>query len=668
MTPKPYTNIHVVELGARIGASACGRLLADLGAKVYVVEPRSMPVGPTGKWLDRVSAVAGKESVLSEPSNDADVATIAKLIASCDVVIRSSDFGEKNWPESWREAVSQCPIVCDLTAFGSSGPLAGQYSEEVELQALTGIMHTTGMPTGAPLPVGIPIVEMSSGLYAASAIAVALHERARSGTGQHIEIALYDVAINTLTTFIAAHYAGREPQRLGNGHGMAVPWNTYPTSDGWILICTTNDAQWNRLVSLIGPAARCERYAELKSRLVYRNEVDGLVRQWTSAQSLDALEALLSKAGIPCGRIVNVADLADEPNLKMRATIAKAYDPVNGSNATVCSAIYRYLGEPPSQVGIPAPDSGRSTMPDLARRDGPPAQPGARQAGTLALHGVRVIEIGQLTTAPLAARHLATLGADVIKVEPIGGESARAWEPRRNGVSHFFIVSNGEKRAIEIDLRVDDDRRYFTELLADADILIENLKPGALARLGFGQEQLHKINPRLIYCAISGFGMRSAYPGRAAVDTVIQAMSGIMDTTRSEDTPVKAGISVADIAGGQTGLLSVIAALAQRRKTGKGCAIDISMQDVGAWMTQHRWNGANISQPAPSAISSIGSACEHAQTRARDLIQIREDEHGQAWEVLASPMRLSLTPPRLGRLMIGSPTRRRLRWRSLQAD
>lgn len=663
MTKKPYSDMHVIELGARTSASSCGRLLADLGATVYVIEPRSVQLQAYGKWCDRISATAGKLSVLADPSRPDDVHTVTQLINACDVVIHSSDLEETDWPTQWLHAIASCPIVCNITAFGSSGPLSGHFSDEWELQALTGLMHTTGLPTQPCIHIGIPIIEMSAGLYAAAAVLAAQRVKSRTGAGQRLEIALYDVAINTLTTFIAAHYAGREPQRLGNGHGMAVPWNAYPTADGWILICTTNDAQWNRLRPLIGPAADKEKYATLKSRLAYREDIDNLMREWTNSQTLDWLEAVLSEIGIPCGRIVNIDHLHKEPNLLFRRTVQQVVDPISRTPAKVCSAIYRFLDQAPSPVAIPEPDAGRTAATQRIARGkdaniSPAAAPSSRP-----LNGLRVIEIGQLTTAPLAARQLAALGADVIKVEPPEGESARAWEPKRNGVSHFFIVSNGEKRCVSLDLRNADDRQYLLELLADADVLIENMKPGALKRMGLGYEQLRSVNQGLIYCAISGFGIHSVYPGRAAVDTVIQAMSGIMDTTRSNGTPVKAGISVADITGGQTGLLLVLAALAQREQTGEGCAIDISMQDVGAWLTQQHWNATLPRPRTPDVVRTVGEACSNEQTRARDLIQQRKDASGQEWEVFASPMRFSLTPTQTGTL-IGPVNNQRLHWRS----
>lgn len=667
MSQKPFSGVRVFELGDRLGAGACGRLLADLGAKVYVVEPRSLPVPPSGKWLDRAAAVANKESVLCDRANADDAVAVAHLIQACDIVIRSSDQNEADLPTQWHHAISQRPIVCDVTAFGTTGPLTGRTGDEWEIQALTGIMDTTGLPGGPHTPIGAPIVEMSSGLYAAAAIAAALGVYFRVGVSQSVEVALYDVAINTLTTFMAAHYAGNEPRRLGNGHGMAVPWNAYPTNDGWILICSTNDAQWKRLANLVGPAACSDKYAELKNRLVNRDAVDDLMRDWTARYSLDAVEAVLNEQGIPCGRIVSIPELATEPNLKFRGTVQEVLDPRSGKATKVCGATFRINGHAPDAVYIPAPDSGREFLQSVIHHTTPgKVRTAAAIPSTQALQGLRVIEVGQLTTAPLAARHLATLGADVIKVEPIEGESARAWAPMRNGVSHFFVASNGEKRSLALDLRDPADRNQLTELLREADVLVENMKPGALARLGFSYQQLRTINPRLVYCAISGFGADSAYPGRAAVDTVIQAMSGIMDATRSDGTPVKTGISVADITGGQTGLLLILAALTSREKTGQGCAIDISMQDVGAWVTQYLWNGAVMVRPEFPSVASVADACANAQTRIRELIQLRHDASGQSWEVMASPMRLSRTPPSTG-MLIGAPSREPIRWGTSKA-
>jgi crotonobetainyl-CoA:carnitine CoA-transferase CaiB-like acyl-CoA transferase len=259
-----------------------------------------------------------------------------------------------------------------------------------------------------------------------------------------------------------------------------------------------------------------------------------------------------------------------------------------------------------------------------------------------------VIEIGQFTTAPLAARHLACFGADVIKVEPQGGDSARAWAPHRDGTSLFFVLSNGTKRSAALDLGSDAGRAAFATLVAGADVLVENMKPGSLARLGFSAERLRSLNPRLVYCAISGFGAHSVYAGRPAFDTVVQAMSGMMDATQVDGVPMKSGISAADIGGGQTGLLAIVAALVQRDRTGRGATIDIAMQDVGAWLTQLRWNAAAPPASWSGPVATVAEACAHPQTLARGLIVKRRDSAGTEWELLGSPLRLTVTPASIG--------------------
>jgi crotonobetainyl-CoA:carnitine CoA-transferase CaiB-like acyl-CoA transferase len=236
-----------------------------------------------------------------------------------------------------------------------------------------------------------------------------------------------------------------------------------------------------------------------------------------------------------------------------------------------------------------------------------------------------------------------------VRVEPPGGEPARSWVPGQDGRSYFFVLANSGKRAVALDLATTDGKQALAELLRGADVLIENLKPGALARLGFDGAALAALNPRLIYCAISGFGVDAAYPERPAFDAVVQAMSGLMDVTRSGGTPYKAGISAADIGGGQFALLAVLAALVQRDRSGLGQAIDLSMQDGAAWATQTAWNAsARTTEPAASADAgptrTVAEVVVHPQTAARALIVERRDAAGRAWPLQASPLRFAAAP------------------------
>ena len=235
------------------------------------------------------------------------------------------------------------------------------------------------------------------------------------------------------------------------------------------------------------------------------------------------------------------------------------------------------------------------------------------------------------------------MGADVIKVEPINGEASRAWPPHLDGESYFFTLNNTNKRSLAVDLRTERDRALFADLLRGADVLVENLKPGSLARLGFSFKELHALNPRLVYCAISGYGQDSIYPGRPAFDTVIQAMCGLMDLTRADDVPTKLGISIADTTGGMVGLFCILAMLELRDRTGEGAFIDLAMQDVGLWVTQTGWRPelrsrhtivackdgdvATIGDPAEIRKCQAALNCDAARL-SRDEVAAMLMEHG----------------------------------------
>lgn len=656
MNDLPLAGLRVLELGSRLAAGACGRLLADLGATVFVAEPRA--ASDRGKWVDRALATAGKRSVLCDPARLDDLQALLALAGRCHVVLACSDTDAL--PPAVAGALAARPIFCDITAFGSDGPLAGQPADELAIQAMSGLMDTTGFPDGPPVPLGVPVVELSTALYAAAAVTMAWRVLRRDGYGQRIELALFDTAINALTTFLPAHFAGRESRRLGNGHSMGVPWNAYRAADGWVLICSANDAQWRKLAALIDPALPDHpRFATLAGRLEARAEVDALVAGWVARRTLEPLVEMLAGAGIACGPIVPVDQLPAEPNLALRGLVAETSDPVARRPVRVPGGLVRMDGRALMRTAIAAPDDGRAEAAALptSSADLPPAR-----MPRPPFAGLRVLEIGQFTTAPLAARHLASFGADVIKIEPADGDSARAWAPHRQGTSHFFVMSNGEKRSLALDLRAPAGLAEFTRLLATADVLVENMKPGSLERLGFDEARLRALNPRLVYCAISGFGAHAAYPGRPAFDTVVQAMCGMMDATRAEGVPLKSGISAADIGGAQAGTLAIAAALVRRDRTGRGAMIDIAMQDVGAWFTQMRWNAGAAPAVFDGPVATVAEASAHAQTVARGLIERRADARGTEWELLRSPLRLARTPARTG-TPIGAPQPGPMDWR-----
>jgi itaconate CoA-transferase len=211
-------------------------------------------------------------------------------------------------------------------------------------------------------------------------------------------------------------------------------------------------------------------------------------------------------------------------------------------------------------------------------------QPGPIRAP---LAGLLVVALEQAVSAPLCTRHLADLGAKVIKVErPDGGDLNRHYDVVVRGQSSYHIWLNRGKESIPLDLRRADDRGVLDELLEAADVFVHNLGPGAADRLGLDWPRLHAAMPRLVGCAISGYGPDGPYQGRKAFDLLLQGESGLTSVTGSRDQPAKVGISIADIAAGMYALSAVLAALVERERTGQGRRIEISMLEcLGEWMS-----------------------------------------------------------------------------------
>lgn len=232
------------------------------------------------------------------------------------------------------------------------------------------------------------------------------------------------------------------------------------------------------------------------------------------------------------------------------------------------------------------------------------------------LAGVRVLDMTNVLAGPFAGYQLALLGADVVKIEtPHGGDLARQLgaDPELSaeyaGVS--FLAQNAGKRSVTVDLKTDGGKEVFERLVEQADVLLENFRPGVLERLGFGWDRLRSINPRLVYCAVSGFGSTGPMRARPAYDQVIQGLSGIMSVTGTASTaPLRVGFPVCDSFGGLAAAMAVSAALVRQRQSGQGARLDTSMLDaaltaMGWVVSDHLIAGR---QPAPMGNENITSA------------------------------------------------------------
>ena len=225
-------------------------------------------------------------------------------------------------------------------------------------------------------------------------------------------------------------------------------------------------------------------------------------------------------------------------------------------------------------------------------------------SATRLLAGLRVVEFTHMVMGPAAGLVLADLGADVVKVEPPGGDRTRALQGSGAG---YFSMYNRNKKSLCIDLRSPKGKEIALKLIDQADVFIENFRPGALERLGFGYASLAARNPRLIYCSEKGF-LDGPYAGRTALDEVAQMMGGLAYMTGPPGRPLRAGASVIDVTGGMFGAIGILAALQDRHRSGKGCHVSASLFETTVFLVgQHMAQYAVTGQPAapmPARISA----------------------------------------------------------------
>jgi len=330
--PAPLAGLRVIELARILAGPWAGQIMADLGADVIKVEA---PEGDdTRRWgppfierdQDRSAAYfhatnRGKKSVTVDFRTAEGEETVRRLVAGADVVIENFKVGglaKYGLDYAALSALNPRLICCSITGFGQTGPYAHRAGYDFIIQGMAGLMSVTGEPDGQPQKVGVAVTDIFTGVYAATAVLAALHQRAATGRGQHIDMALLDVATsimaNQAMNFLAT---GTAPRRMGNAHPNLAPYAVFDCADGWIILATGNDAQYRRLCTLLrlpGMAAAPE-FATNADRIANRAAMtEGLAdatRHWSKANLLAACEA----EGVPAGPINDLAEVFADPQI-----------------------------------------------------------------------------------------------------------------------------------------------------------------------------------------------------------------------------------------------------------------------------------------------------------------------------------------------------------------
>ena len=331
----PLAGVKVVELARILAGPWAGQTLADLGADVLKVEA---PEGDdTRRWGppfieqegDRSAAYfhatnRGKRSVTVDFRTAEGQETVRRLIADADVVIENFKVGglaKYGLDYVSLRQVNPRLIYCSITGFGQDGPYAHRAGYDFIIQGMAGLMSVTGEPDGQPQKVGVAVTDIFTGVYAATAILAALHQRASTGLGQQIDMALMDVAASIMANQAMNYLAtGVAPQKMGNAHPNLAPYAVFDCADGWLILATGNDGQYQRLCGLLGldEMATAPAFATNADRIANRAEMTARLtaatRTWAKADLLAACEG----AGVPAGPINDLAEVFADPQIVAR--------------------------------------------------------------------------------------------------------------------------------------------------------------------------------------------------------------------------------------------------------------------------------------------------------------------------------------------------------------
>jgi glutaryl-CoA transferase len=334
----PLSGVRVLELARVLAGPWAGQTLADLGAEVIKVE-RPVTGDDTRAWgppfmedvnggrlssAYNLSCNRGKRSIAVDLESPDGQRIIKKLAARSDVLIENFKFGGlAKYGLDYKSLAIENPrlVYCSITGFGQDGPYKTRAGYDLLVQGMGGIMDITGDPDGEPTRLGVAFADVFTGVYSALAITAALNERDRTGQGSHIDMALLDTMVGVLANQALFYLvSGTPPGRMGNAHATVVPYQTFPTTDGWMLIACGNDGQFAKMMTVLGDPdmAKDERYRTNAARVVNRDTLIPRLFELTKKLSKAEMAEKFEAVGVPAGPINNLAEVFADPQVIAR--------------------------------------------------------------------------------------------------------------------------------------------------------------------------------------------------------------------------------------------------------------------------------------------------------------------------------------------------------------
>lgn len=592
--------VRVIDFGQYIAGPLAAMFLSDHGADVIRVDP---PGGPRWKTPANATWNRGKRSIALDLHHSSDVAVARRLIASADVVIEN--FRPGVMARLGLSAEASCAanpglIYCSLPGFAADDPRAGLPGWEGLVAAATGTYRPgRNAADASPVFTAIPIASTFAALLAGISISAALFSRERDGRGQRIEVPLFDAtfaAIGAGGLSVRDASGGGRPDDFGGGN--------YECADGrWIMVSLAKPRFQERFVRAAGLTDRFdpERIGVDRSlRDALRSEFPAIFRARGSAE----WEELGARADLPLLKIRTAEEWLRSDHAIASGSVVRIEDPELGSVAQPNSPLR--LSVTPGEPVRPAPvlDADREAILselDAQRTPKVGDLPPRRHA---ALAGVRVVDLSQVLAGPTGGRTLGEFGADVVKVNPPDEEGAGI----RFSVHRYHTDVNRAKRTMLLDLKRPGARDVMDRLLADADVVVHNFRPGVMERLGLGYEAVSERHPGIIYVSVTAYGP-GPWGGRPGYEGFGQAATGMADRQGGDGRPEGQPFAVNDYGTGLASAFAAMLALYHRERTGQGQQASAALAFTGTILQSpylQLYDGKRWDEPRGGQVRGFG--------------------------------------------------------------
>lgn len=602
------TGIRLVELAESVAGEYCGKLLADFGAEVIKIE-RSGCGSPTRAMAPLVGDGGGleasglfgylntsKRSVQLDHTSQHDIESLQQIIATADAVVDDHD-------PAWAEAVGVSAVqvqrrhptvlFCSITPYGHGAPPEFQNAKSINVFHSSGWgYHTPSHADPAQPPLKGPgrfLADYEAGLDAALCLASSLFWHLHTGQGEFIDISQQAVLVSRADCILGRFITGEiAPENNRDDYDQQGPASFFACSDGFVYLYMTSREHWTGLKKLMGYPEWLNAFDDDWLEFSVTADLVATFQRgcaaWLRGMRRDAVSEEAQRLGVPLVPVNDLADLHTSPQYRHRNFFQNVTHPVLG--AAAYPTVPYVLSASPAQITAAAPSLGQHTTEILDSLRTPRARPTAKSAQLKPpkisrggpLEGVRVVELTKVWAGPYAGKLLAFLGAEVIKVETADRpEEMRAYGGTDINHAPFFLSINPEILSVDLDIKSPQGLDRLRDLIARSDIVINNLRPGAMERQGLGYDELTTVKPDIISVSIKMWGNDGPLGYQTGYAPCFAALAGLASLVGYPGgPPLGASMRYGDSTVGAAAAFAAIAALLHRERSGEGQFVDVS--------------------------------------------------------------------------------------------